>query len=157
MKTRISSNMILKVVFTIIVLFVLFYKYIPQHTTFQKVVSDKISLSEVEEIRIIKTSYTTSKEPKQEEVVIHESDQIKSIMNSFKDLQLTTVVDPSIKDSTTVYHLYIQVSKESRFLLNFYDGTILEVYDSKAKKRLTNYKIKNDYSPDNDIGGYLDL
>lgn len=149
--------MILKVVFTLVVLFVLFYKYIPQHTNFQKIVSDKISLSEIEEIRIIKTSYTTSEEPQQQEVVVNEPDQIKSIINSFDDLQLTTVVDPSVKDSTTVYHLYIQVSKESRFLLHFYDGTILEVYDSKAKKRLMSYKIKNDYNPNHNIGGYLDL
>lgn len=156
MKDRILNNIILKIILAIIILFILFYKYIPQHTTFHKAISDKISLTDVDQIRIIKM-YSTSEEPKIEEVVIYEQDKINSIMNSFNDIELTTVIDPNIKDATIAYHLYIRVAKEDRFLLNFYDGTILEIYDSKAKKRLTNYKIKNDYNPDNDLKGYLDL
>ncbi|HBF2207826.1 TPA: hypothetical protein KN023_003652 [Clostridioides difficile] len=140
----------------VITLFVVVSLYFLQgSTSFNKIVSEQISLTDVNQIKITRLSYETLN---REEVTISEPDKINLILNSLNTMKLTKIQTLDVQESQYKYDLIIRVNQEDRFGISFFDENTLEIYDAKkTKNRLSRYKIKNDYNINDEITGLIGI
>lgn len=147
------KTLFISIAFVIVLTVVVSLYFSQKSTSFNKIVSEQISLNDVNQIKITRLSYETLN---REEVTISEPDKINLILNSLNTMDLIKIKTPDIQRSQYQYDLLIRVNQEDRFDISFFDENNLEIYDGKkTKNRLSRYKIKNNYNINDELTGYF--
>lgn len=147
------KNLFMGIVFLIVILLAVLMYFLQGNTTFSKVFSEQISLTDVTEIKITRLTYENSK---REEITITENDKINSIMNSLNTMELNKTKNLDVQENKYKYEFLIQVNQEDRFAVSFFDEKHLEIYDArKTKNKISQYEIKNDYNINEETTKYF--
>ncbi|WP_106768754.1 hypothetical protein [Paenibacillus faecalis] len=143
MKTK--PKIILISITFIIVLSIAGLMYFSQgKASFNEIVTEKISLTDVSQIKISRLSYETLET---EEIVVKEPDEINSIMTILNAMELKKTKTLDIQRDEYTYELIIKENLENKFGISFFDKNTLEIFDdTKTKNKISRYEIENDYN-----------
>ncbi|KOY18298.1 hypothetical protein [Paenibacillus xylanivorans] len=122
-----------------------------QHTTFRAEVTDHMSMLDTLDLLVIR-KITATDPYNEEEVIIKDPQEIRTMLNLAKDIELRRVKKIDITERTPFYYDWqLLTKKEDRFTesfgITFYNEHAVSIYSGyKTRDKHENYEITNEFN-----------